>query len=73
MSMVTITCPQCSVDGKMSLLDNRYNGPYRCWKCHTALLLVMDNAEVISCTPMSEEEFTHHMELKKQRDRMNRD
>ena len=70
MSMVKITCPTCNVDGQMSLLDSRYEGPYRCWKCHANFLLVMDNNMVISCTPMSQEEFEMQREQKKQRDRM---
>ncbi|MCL2615532.1 MAG: hypothetical protein FWD30_01895 [Dehalococcoidia bacterium] len=70
MSMVTIPCPNCNVDGMMSLLDMRYEGPYRCWKCHENFLLIMEDNEVKSCTPMTQEEFDHQRELKKQRDRM---
>jgi hypothetical protein len=71
MSMVKITCPKCAVDGWMSLLDNKYEGPYRCWKCHDNFLLVMNGGEVTSCTPMTPEEFERQKELKRQRDRMN--
>jgi DNA-directed RNA polymerase subunit RPC12/RpoP len=70
MSMVTIPCPNCNVNGMMSLLDMRYEGPYRCWKCHENFLLIMESDEVKSCTPMTQEEFDHQRELKKQRDRM---
>jgi len=70
MSMVKITCPKCCVDGMMSLLDMHYEGPYICWKCHEKFLLVMESNEVISCTPMTQEEFDYHREMKKQRDRM---
>lgn len=70
MSMVKITCPKCNVDGWMSLLDYKYEGPYRCWKCQENFLLVMENNEVKGCTPMSKEEFERQRELKKQRDRL---
>ena len=70
MSMVRIPCPKCNVDGMMSLIDQRYEGPYRCWKCHENFLLVMENNEVKSCTPMSQEEFDRQQELKRQRDRL---
>ena len=70
MSMVRIPCPSCKVDGMLSLLDQQYKGPYRCWKCHQNFLLVMENNEVVSCTPMTQEEFDRQCELKKQRDRM---
>jgi hypothetical protein len=70
MSMVSIVCPECKTEGKMSLLEGRYEGPYSCWKCHQKLLLVMENNVVTSCTPMTPEEFERQKELKKQRDRM---
>jgi len=70
MSMVKIPCPRCHVDGMMSLLDRRYEGPYRCWKCHENFLLVMEDNELISCTPMTQAEFDRQRELKKTRDRM---
>ncbi len=70
MSMVKITCPSCKVDGWMSLLSNQYDGPYSCWKCHTKFRLVMQNGAIVSCDPMSQEEFDREKEMKKQRDRL---
>lgn len=55
--MIDIKCPQCESTGKMSLVDSRYEGPYRCWKCRALFTLTIVNNAVHSCMPLSEEDL----------------
>ena len=55
--MITIKCPKCGVDGKMSLVDPNYNGAYKCWRCRELFTLKIQNDEVTSCEPLSQEEY----------------
>ena len=60
--IVKITCPACNTDGSISLADAAYEGPYRCWKCRGLFTLKMNNREVISCEPLSQEDFEKQQE-----------
>ena len=55
--MLTIKCPKCTTEGKMSLVDPNYNGPYKCWKCRELFTLKIQNDVVTSCEPLSQEEY----------------
>lgn len=55
--MLTIKCPKCATEGKMSLVDPNYNGPYKCWSCRALFTLQIKNDEVVSCEPLSQEEY----------------
>jgi len=57
--LVAIKCPECGVEGKMSLADARYEGPYKCWKCRAYLKICLVGSELESCEVISEEEFDH--------------
>jgi len=41
----------------MSLVQAVYEGPYRCWKCRGLFRIRIEDEELKSCEPMSEEEF----------------
>jgi len=69
MNMVKITCPSCQSVGQMSLLDEYYRGPYRCWKCRGNFLLEMDHNVLRGCSPMSQDEFDRFVAEKDARDR----
>ena len=71
MNMAKITCPSCQSVGQMSLLDVYYKGPYRCWKCRDNSLIVMENNELQSCSPMSQDEFDRFVAEKAAHDRQN--
>ena len=43
--------------GKMSLVQQIFEGPYRCWKCRSLFKIVIANQRLQSCEPLSEEEF----------------
>jgi len=55
--MITIKCPKCTTEGKMSLVDPNYNGPYKCWSCRELFTLQIQNDVVVSCEPLSQEEY----------------
>lgn len=55
--MMTIKCPKCGVEGKMSLVDPNYKGPYKCWSCRQMFTIQIHNDAVESCEPLSQEEY----------------
>jgi hypothetical protein len=52
-----ITCPSCKTMGQFSVDGGNFKGPYKCWKCRALYTLDMVNSEVVSLTPLTEEEF----------------
>ncbi len=68
--MIEIECPNCNSIGKMSLVQQIFQGPYRCWKCRSLFTIVIANRKLQSCEPLSEEDFQKWQEeqeaLKKQ-------
>lgn len=61
--IVKIKCPECGVEGSMSLVESSYEGPYKCWKCRTLFTLKLEDSEVKSCEPLSQEEFDRQQEV----------
>ena len=61
--IVKITCPKCATEGSFSLAEASYEGPYRCWKCRELFTIRMENNELKSCDPLSEEEFERQQEI----------
>jgi hypothetical protein len=57
MSMMTLKCPSCNAEAKLSLADNDYSGPRRCWKCHQFFTITIHNNQVTFCEPLSQEEY----------------
>jgi hypothetical protein len=57
MSMMTLKCPKCQAEAKLSLADDDYSGPRRCWKCHEYFTITIHNNKVTFCEPLSKEEF----------------
>ncbi len=55
--LIRITCPTCQTEGSFSLIQDNYNGPYKCWKCREFFTLRLENNELKSCEPLSEEEY----------------
>jgi hypothetical protein len=58
-----IKCPQCGIEGSMSLLDAKYEGPYKCWKCRALFKICLIDGELKSCEPLTEDEFDRLREL----------
>ncbi len=61
--LVTIKCPECSVEGKISLVESNYQGPYKCWKCRELFTIKLENNDLKSCEPLSQEEFDKQLEI----------
>jgi len=61
--IVKIKCPKCETEGSLSLSDPSYQGPYRCWKCRELFTITMENNELKSCEPLSQEEFEKQQEV----------
>ncbi len=70
--LVKIKCPQCSIEGSISLLESSYQGPYRCWKCRGLFTIRLENSELKSCQPLSQEEFDKQQELEALRKKFRR-
>jgi len=61
--LVKIKCPECAVEGTISLVESNYKGPYRCWKCRQLFAIRLENNELKSCETMSQEEFEKFQEI----------
>ena len=55
--MFKMNCPKCGGESKFSFVDNSYEGPRRCWKCHDLFKMKILNNVLIYCEPLSQEEF----------------
>ena len=58
-----IQCPECGTEGSFSVVESSYQGPYRCWKCRALFTIRLENKELKSCEPLSQEEFDKQQEL----------
>jgi hypothetical protein len=60
--MLKIQCPGCNAKATISIIDPVYEGPYRCWKCRGFFKIRIENEELQSCEPWSEEEFENEQQ-----------
>lgn len=67
--MVKIKCPKCKSEGSFSLLESNYRGPYRCWKCRELFTIEIENNELKSSEPLSQEEFDRQQEIEALKDK----
>ena len=56
-------CPKCGAESKLSFVEKDYKGPRRCWKCHEYFSIIIEDNELKSCEPMSEEEYKKQQEI----------
>ena len=61
--LVKIKCPKCDTEGSLSLAESNYQGSYRCWKCRDLFTIKMENNELKSCEPLSQEDFDRQQEV----------
>jgi hypothetical protein len=61
--MMSMICPSCQAESKLSFIGDSYEGPRRCWKCHELFMITIRNNTLISCRPMSQEEFERQQEI----------
>ena len=72
MNMVTMVCPKCGAEGKLSLVETSYIGPRRCWKCHEFFTITIVNNQLRSCEPLSQEEYEKQQQAKNLQDKFKR-
>jgi hypothetical protein len=61
--LTTIKCPKCGAEGKMSLVDAVYDGPYKCWSCREVVRVRIENKVLKVCEPMSPDELLKFQEI----------
>ncbi len=61
--IVKVKCPKCDTEGSLSLVESIYQGPYRCWKYRELFTIRLENNELKSCEPLSQEEFEKQQEI----------
>jgi hypothetical protein len=61
--MMSMICPKCGAESKLSFVGDSYEGPRRCWKCRELFMIKIRNNELISCEPLSQEEFERQQEI----------
>jgi hypothetical protein len=61
--LIKIKCPKCATEGSLSLVESSYQGPYRCWKCRELFTIQLENNQLKSCEPLSQEEYEKQQEL----------
>ncbi len=55
--MFKIQCPKCKEDTSLSLIQSGYQGPHRCWKCKELFTIKIENNELKSCEPLTQEDY----------------
>jgi len=61
--LTKIKCPKCGIEGSLSLAESSYQGPYRCWKCRELFTIKIEDTELRSCEPLSQDEFEKQQEI----------
>jgi hypothetical protein len=60
--MFGVKCPRCGMSTSISLVESTYKGPFRCWKCKAPFLVNIEDEELKSCKPISEEELQRYLD-----------
>ncbi len=71
--LAKIKCTDCNTEGTISLLESSYQGPYRCWKCRGLFSIRLEDGELRSCDPLSQEEFEKLQEIEALKRKFKRD
>ena len=61
--LVKIKCPECDIEGTISLIEPSYQGPYRCWKCRQLFKISLKDSKLESCELLSQEDFEKLQEI----------
>jgi transposase-like protein len=57
MPKLIMRCPECNAETGFYLVGSIYEGPYRCWKCRALFTVRVEDDEVKSYEPITEEEL----------------
>jgi len=67
--LTKITCAKCNSENTFSLSDPMYNGPFKCYKCHTIYKIQMDHGTLKSCEPLDGQELAKMEEIQAMKDK----
>ena len=67
-----LKCTVCQAETTLSLVKSSYEGPYRCWNCHTLFAIKLKDNKLIRYKYLSEEEFKKQQEMKVEQDKLER-
>lgn len=71
--LVTIKCPECETDGRFSVVEKAYEGPYKCWKCRQLFYIELEGKDLKSCRLLDDAEFQRLQQLEKLKKKFNKD
>ncbi len=71
--LVTITCPECEAEGRFSVVEQTYDGPYKCWKCRQMFYIELDGKTLNTCRPLDDAEFERLQQVEKLKRKFNKD
>lgn len=54
---IDVKCPSCNTDSSFFIAKNIFQGPYKCRSCKSLYTLKVKNGEILSCEPLSQEDF----------------
>ena len=58
-----IQCPGCGMKTGFLLTQSTYEGPFRCGECRELFTIRIEDKELKSCEPLSEEEFEKQQQV----------
>ena len=58
-----IQCPGCGLKTGFLLTQSTYEGPFRCGECRELFTIRIEDKELKSCEPLSEEEFEKQQQV----------
>lgn len=68
--MITITCPKCNAESRFSLMDRSFEGPFKCYKCHSFMKLKVIAETVMSNELITDEDAQKLQDLKSMKDKL---
>jgi hypothetical protein len=63
--LATITCPECKTEGRFSVVEHSYEGPYKCWKCRQLYYIELEGKTLKACRQLGDEEFERLQQVEK--------
>ena len=68
--MITITCPKCNAESRFSLMDRSFEGPFKCYKCHSFMKLKVIGETIMSNELITDEESQKLQDMKAMKDKL---
>ncbi len=73
MPLISIKCPNCSAEKKMTLLEPDYKGAYACWKCHAMFTITVQNKQLTAYEPLSRDDWQRQQDTEKAKGKRSED